>query len=102
MTQDEREKILPVRTSQEENLSIFDLVDAPTSWEEEWWGMPEFVMGNTEPKRKITVAFACDEDAEEFAQRLGLKITTRTDSVWFPNPSEYVAPKSLRWAEDED
>ena len=101
MVNDNRNKLLPVNRSVDDNLSIFDLVDAPTSWEQEWWGMPEFVMGNTEPKRKITVSFASDEDAQEFAERLGIKITNRTDTIWFPSNQEYVAPKSLRWVEDE-
>ena len=99
---DDRSKLLPVNTPEDSNLSIFDYVDAPLSWESEWWGMPEFVMGNTEPKRKITVSFSCDEDAQEFASRLGVKISTRTDTVWFPNPSDYVAPKALRWIDDEE
>jgi hypothetical protein len=98
---DNRNLLLPISRPEEKNISIFDFVEAPLSWESEWWGMPEFVMGNTEPKRKITVSFSCDEDAEEFARRLGIRITTKTDSVWFPAGEEYVAPKSLRWVDGE-
>jgi hypothetical protein len=98
---DNRDLLLPISAPDEKNISIFDFVDAPLSWESEWWGMPEFVMGNTEPKRKITVLFSCDEDAEEFARRLGLKISNKTDSVWFPSANEYIAPKSLRWVDGE-
>jgi hypothetical protein len=97
---DKRDTILKVNKPQDNNLSIFDLVDAPLSWESEWWGMPEFVMGNTEPKRKITISFANDEDVNEFAKRLGVKLSSKTDSMWFPNQDEYIAPRSLRWVED--
>lgn len=97
---DDRDSLLKINKPQDDNLSIFDIVEAPLSWEKEWWGMPEFIMGNTEPKRKITVSFATDEDVEEFSKRLGVKVSTKTDSIWFPNQNEYVAPRSLRWVED--
>lgn len=98
---DNRDLLLPVNKVEEAHSSFFDIIDAPLSWESEWWGMPEFVMGNTEPKRKITVSFSSNEDAEEFALRLGVKITNKTDSIWFPSAEEYVAPKSLRWIDGE-
>ena len=80
---------------------LFSVDDAPEWWRIEWVGMPEFVMGNTEPFQKITVSFNTREDVAEFAKRLGVKVTNRTDSIWFPQERGYVAPKTFRWVDEE-
>ena len=78
-------------TKKEESL-LFDL---PPNWKQEWWGMPEFIMGDARPQQKITVNFVCWDDVLEFSKRLGLSITSSTDSIWFPKenldrPNEWV------------
>ncbi|CAB4142953.1 hypothetical protein UFOVP452_56 [uncultured Caudovirales phage] len=83
--------------SEVEQVAIFDV---PMDWEKEWQGMPEFKMGNTEPVQRITVNFASREDVERFAELVGQRLTTRTDSIWFPKPGDYVAPKSMRWDDE--
>jgi len=50
---------------------------------EEWEGMPEF---DNQPKaaRTIYVHFATMQDADNFAQFIGQKITEKTKSIWYP------------------
>lgn len=100
MKADNRDDILPIRQKEENQISIFEIVDAPLDWRKEWQDMPEFIMGNTEPARKITVSFEYEEDAKVFAEKLELKITSKTDSVWFPGQREYIAPKNYRWSDE--
>ncbi len=80
--------------------SIFEHVEAPLSWEVEWQGMPEFIMGNTEPIQKITVSFASRADVEAFAALIGQKLSDRTDSIWFPKQDAYIAPSTLRYVDE--
>lgn len=82
-------------------LALFEPADAPRDWEREWQNMPEFKMGNTEPFQKITINFASWEDVKRFGAALGLPVTRRTDSLWFPKPEAYIAPKNFRYIDDE-
>ena len=75
--------------------------DALTDWEREWIGMPEYLMGNTEPAQKISVLFASHEDVLRFAELLGIKVTPRTDTMWFPDEREYLTPTHLRWVDEK-
>lgn len=52
--------------------------------ESAWEGMPEFVNEDKTSYRHIIVHFRSDEDAEDFAQRLGQTVTARTKSTWHP------------------
>lgn len=79
---------------------LFDAADLPLDWQQEWVGMPEFTMGNTEPFQKITVSFACWDDVRRFGEVLGLSVTSRTDSVWYPRPDNYEAPSSFRYVDE--
>ena len=83
-----------------EQLLIFDKEDLPFDWETEWQGMPEFKMGNTEPYQKITISFASPEDVTQFASIIGQKISTRTDSLWYPRPDQYIAPKHYLYVDE--
>lgn len=55
-----------------------------TNWEKEWQGMPEFVSENKKPYQQIIVSFRNFEDVKEFADKLGIKVTPKTNSTWFP------------------
>lgn len=82
----------PARRTREEERPAAFFEEAP--WREHWWGMPSFVMGNAQPVRKITVNFFSQEDVDEFAKRLGIRVSHRSDSLWFPpdvvsRPSEW-------------
>jgi hypothetical protein len=80
-------------------LALF--AECDEGWREEWRGMPEFYMGDATPIQKITVNFATREDVADFAQRIGQSVTPRTDSIWYPKPSAYVAPREFRYVEVE-
>ena len=53
-------------------------------WKKEWQGMPEFVRLDLEPFQKIVVNFKSEGDVVEFAKLIGQRLTSETDSVWFP------------------
>ena len=73
-----------------------DLVD--TSWDKAWSGMPAYEMGSTEPFRKVVMQFRSDEELEEFGRLIGVKMTDRTESVWFTTDEDYALPRTMLWA----
>ena len=80
------------------------LFEVKEDWELEWKGMPEFVSENFKPSQQITVSFKNFEDVKEFAERIGIQVTKRTNSCWFPprkiDRGEVYA--SDKWNEDEE
>jgi len=73
--------------------------DVEPYWRDIWWGMPEFEMEDATPQYKIVMNFMTKEDIKEFADRLGLHISTTTDSAWYPEQKrlknsefEYIGP----------
>ena len=82
------------RKTREEVVEQASLFDVAPSWADHWWGMPSFTQGNALPAHRVTVNFMCFEDVERFASLLGVTLTRRTDSMWFPQeridePSEW-------------
>ena len=77
--------------------TLLDVMGADKDWEREWQGMPEFVMGSTEPEQKITMNFSSFEDVVKFGELIGQPVTRKTDSLWFPKPDKYTAPKNFRY-----
>lgn len=80
----------PIR--REDQGSLFE---REPDWKAHWWGMPSFEMGDARPLYAITVNFFTVTDLLEFGQRLGIALTTSTDSLWFPvekidRPNEWV------------
>lgn len=55
------------------------------NWKEIWWGMPEFKMEDATPNYQITMNFMTKDDLEDFAKRLELPITTKSNSAWWPH-----------------
>lgn len=53
-------------------------------WKEHWWSMPAFVQVDAQPAYQITVNFLTGDDIQDFADKLGLKLTTRSNSAWYP------------------
>jgi hypothetical protein len=73
---------LPARpTRRTESGFLFDL---EPDWRAEWWGMPDFAMGDARPQHKITVNFMTAEDVKAFAEKTGLRVNTLSDTCWFP------------------
>ena len=70
------------------------LFDVPTVYMDEWWGMPSFEMGDATPQQSIKVNFQTWDDAVEFAKRLEIDITPKTDSMWFPK-QDTTAPSTV-------
>ena len=76
------DKTIPVRpTRKSQQPSLFDVAPKSDSY---WWGMPAFSMVDQQPERTIKLNFASHDDVEEFARRTGLHITSKADSLWFP------------------
>jgi|HubBroStandDraft_4_1064222.scaffolds.fasta_scaffold37761_2 hypothetical protein len=81
------------RTVREEvQTALFDIGDA---WEDHWWGMPDYSMGDCRPPFQVMVNIFTVEDLAEFGRRLGLRVTRQTDTLTFPagsidKPSDWV------------
>ena len=83
-------------------ISMFEALGVEEEWRKEWQDMPEFVMGNTEPFQKITISFKSWEDVKKFGELIGQRVTQKTDSLWFPKPDDYVAPKNFRYMDESN
>jgi hypothetical protein len=81
----------PTRT--ESQQALFDI---EPDWKSDWWGMPEFTMGDASPQHRITINFMTAEDVMEFSRISGIPVTPRSDSAWFP-PQK---PLSGEWEYD--
>jgi len=69
--------------------------------EEEWKGMPEFISEDQTAVRKLIVNFQSESAVEDFCNRLGISITDKTKSIWFP-PKERMNRKDYAWVSDEE
>jgi len=68
----------------ENTLQSFFNLDDFSKWKKEWVGMPEFVHEDLTPIKQLIVSFATKEDFEEFSKLIGQKLTSRTQSIWYP------------------
>lgn len=68
--------------------------------EEEWQGMPEFEQENLLAKNRVIVSFDNDDDRFAFSKLIGIKMTTDTKSIWFPEKKPDNL-KELRYADEE-
>lgn len=89
-------------TGIDEQLPLFEAEVIPKGWELEWQGMPEFRIANCKPVQQITLNFRSYEDARRFGELIRRKITRQTDSLWFPFSEPCVAPKTVRYMDEED
>lgn len=83
----------PLRDSSEE-LAFFD--DLKPEWEKTWWGLPAFEMGNAGPSHRLTVNFLTAEDFRDFQKALGVRLSRKADSMWYPR-QERLRPKEYVW-----
>jgi hypothetical protein len=67
------------------------LFDAPTFWEEEWQGMPEFKQEDITSSRKIIVHFRNDEDFIKFSELMEQRIGPKQPSIWYPKMENRIA-----------
>ena len=61
---------------------------------EHWVGMPEFK--NQTSFLRMVVNFETKEDREDFAKKLKIKITEKTNTMWWP-PKEKEDPSSVKF-----
>lgn len=71
------------------------LFEVPRTWEQYWWGMPAFEHGDARPQHSLTVNFETIEDLQEFAERFGLALTSKSLSTWYPPKKR--APGEVFW-----
>lgn len=81
--------------------TLFD--DYENEWQKEWKDMPEFISENKKPYQQIIVSFRDFNDVKEFAKRLGLNVTPKTDALWFPlkEKESGLYYKNDNWGKDE-
>ena len=72
-------------------------------WEKEWHDMPEFVSEDKKPYQQIKVSFRNFEDVKEFGRLLGVNVTPKSDSTWFPKRAKETGfvYKNKNWGKDE-
>ena len=75
------------------------LFDVEPDWRGDWWGMPEFTMEDAGPMRRVVVNFITADDVTEFCERLGMRLSSGADSMWYP-PQDRLAPKEYVWQGD--
>jgi hypothetical protein len=66
------------------------LFDSEPDWRAEWQGMPEFSNDDIRPQSRLMVNFLTPQDRSDFAEKLGVKLTPQTDTIWYP-PQERLA-----------
>jgi len=67
-----------------EELRLGEIDPRPTDIKEEWEGMPEFDQQDMTGLPVINMHFQTIEDRDEFAQKIGQKITDKTHFLWYP------------------
>jgi hypothetical protein len=82
------------------DLSIFENMQDQTQTERHWQNMPEFNQQNKTATRQIIVSFDDEQAVREFARKLGIKLTAKTKSIWFPE-RQRNSVKELFWSSDE-
>lgn len=65
-----------------DEMMLFNL---EADWHQHWWDMPAFEMQDASPQHKLVVNFMTKEDVVEFAKLLGINVTSKSNSAWFPN-----------------
>lgn len=64
----------------------------------EWRGMPEFNQPDNGAMRQIIVSFDTQEAVDRFAELLGVQLTSKTKSIWWP-PRERNNVVDLFWVD---
>lgn len=69
------------------------------NWKILWQGMPSYQSENLEAPMKLVVKFKTLDDLEELKSRLGIKLTNKTKSTFYP-PVEKFKIMSMRWVDE--
>jgi hypothetical protein len=88
------------------NKKVKGLFELPESeWKKEWKNMPEFISEDRKPVQQIIVSFKTYEDVKKFGELLGLSVSKRTVSTWFPVQKRSVNEVyylSNKWKKNEE
>ncbi len=81
----------------ERELEIMMTANADLPAGKEWGGMPEFHQPDQRAFRQIIVNFKTEEDAQDFAQIIGQKLSEKTRSIWHPEAEiEHTTDKAYK------
>lgn len=75
--------MLERETRESDQPALFE--DMDEDWRGHWWGMPTFEMGDATPGYQVTMNFLTAADLKAFAERVGIPLTTASDSAWYPD-----------------
>ena len=75
------------------------LFTVPTLQDEEWQGMPEYSQKDQTSYQHIVVHFKCKEDVQKFAKLIDRKISSKTNSIWYP-PISFLIAEDKRYADE--
>lgn len=81
MNEDEVLKQIERRSIESDEMMLFDV---DPDWKTIWWGMPDFENKIIAPQYTLNVHFLTAEDRSDYAQKLGIKLTGDTISMWWP------------------
>jgi hypothetical protein len=79
-------------TDEPKQIGLFKDIDTEKDepWRDEWKGMPEFDQENREPYKRLIILFKNREDFDNFSKLVDQKMTSDTESIWFPK-------KTINW-----
>ena len=60
------------------------ILEVDKAWEKDWQGMPEYSHDDVTSFSAVIIHFRNKDDRNEFAKRIGQKLTHKTKSIWFP------------------
>lgn len=64
------------------------IFDPGKPWQNEWQGMPEFLMEDQGPWKSLTIHFDGPDDMRKFAELVGQMLTPDTRSIWYPQADQ--------------
>lgn len=76
-----------------ENLESLQIVTDPQA---EWAGMPGYISEDKTAFKQILVSFKDEAGVQEFAEKVGQRISMQTRSIWYPEVSPDIV-KDLRY-----
>ena len=68
-------------------------------WKSQWKGMPEYSQKKNHPYRNIVMKFRSEEDYNDFSQKIGQALTSKTKNVWHPK-LVITKNRQLRWIQE--
>ena len=73
--------------SKKNQFDMFDVLEVPKLWQEEWMDMPEFEQANLKPSKTLMIHFEDELDIQNFSKLINQTVNTTTKSIWYPKPN---------------